>query len=169
MSSISVLWVSFVYGHGRLVEVNQNSAQSVQYWTWKVVPRVLKKPVHDAWKKKIEKIENHLSYRLGTSRQLYLPAAKVPSLWSPLNTAQLSSPCSWSSRPAPSRRNASLSVMDLSNHFNVFDDLPTCFTWRCRYMLAWKNGTASDSRTANRFPEAVSTLTILRPLTSIRL
>ena len=30
MSSVSVPWVSSVYGHGRLVQVNQNSAQSVQ-------------------------------------------------------------------------------------------------------------------------------------------
>jgi len=66
-------------------------------------------------KKIVEQIENHLSYRLGTSHQLYLPAAKAPSLWSPLSTAQLSSPCSWSSHPAPSRRNnASSSVIDLS-------------------------------------------------------
>ena len=71
--------------------------------------------------KNVEQIENHLSYRLGTSHQLYLPVAKAPSLWSPLNTVQLSSPCSWSSRPAPSRRNANSLVSQLPNQFNGFD------------------------------------------------
>lgn len=48
--------------------------------------------------------DGHLSCRLGTCHQLHLPAVKVPFPWSPPNTAPPSSPCSWSSRPAPSRR-----------------------------------------------------------------
>ena len=45
----------------------------------------------------------------------------------------------------------------------------TCWTGRCRYMFAWKNGVAPTSLTEIRFLDAVSMLRILRVLISIRL